>query len=575
MQSLSTTHYLQLALRESGMYENTGWALPKGSLDSKSATGCTQIELAKRSTRSTKPRRKIILGPIKRLEELRWNLEERSWLQNSWHTTFDNWTAGYNTWEQGQQVDREVREPQHKESFLQDLSQTQKINKQSKELQELLAGMNNTESFELRENSSKQHCPECNTYWEIEIIQCNCGRKMKSSQRPPGFEQNNYAVTSIPWQCDQEERTAVVLPNTDLLKDKECTTKRNRCWKMHVRKSTENTQRYCHEIGWKEKDIMLFDRIVLEKQLFVAKRAERIQNSKHWILTLNAKGPRQPLNQRPDFAQAKRECKRLHDKHLAKTQQDNRTIPRSQQVRQRKEQPFEGIEESNYAFDPKTSWKLYTESRGNLPTASSSSSNWDRTHWKTSQLELSAFFKVWRFGFGCLEKTPGGVNSTLANTARAELHNMITFHHANTRGSRVGRLRIAHLSVLEQLSSTRHVSFLASPDTDHKHKFSLTYLTYLSDNLTNTHKTFGTRPMFTLRSSRAEWRINTKPISYNACALDEMWHTTRNKCACCAYGEVLSVQRTNVILHQPFARDQNREDCPCESLHLRMQPQIQ
>ena len=63
---------------------------------------------------------------------------------------------------------------------------------------------------------------------------------------------------------------------------------------------------------------------------------------------------------------------------------------------------------------------------------------------------------------------------------------LITFHHANTRGSRAGRIRISHLCVLEQLSSTCHVSFIAAPDTDHKHKFSLTCLTYLSDNLTHT-----------------------------------------------------------------------------------------
>ena len=36
-------------------------------------------------------------------------------------------------------------------------------------------------------------------------------------------------------------------------------------------------------------------------------------------------------------------------------------------------------------------------------------------------------------------------------------------------------LKIAHLCVPKQLSSTCHVSFLAAPDTDHKHKFSLTY----------------------------------------------------------------------------------------------------
>ena len=50
----------------------------------------------------------------------------------------------------------------------------------------------------------------------------------------------------------------------------------------------------------KEKDRMLYDRIALEMHIYVATRAERIQNSKHWILTLNAK----------------RECKRLHDEHI-------------------------------------------------------------------------------------------------------------------------------------------------------------------------------------------------------------------------------------------------------------------
>ena len=52
---------------------------------------------------------------------------------------------------------------QHKESFLQDVSQTQKINKFSKESQELIADMNNTEIFELCENSSKKQCTDCKT----------------------------------------------------------------------------------------------------------------------------------------------------------------------------------------------------------------------------------------------------------------------------------------------------------------------------------------------------------------------------------------------------------------------------
>ena len=85
-------------------------------------------------------------------------------------------------------------------------------------------------------------------------------------------------------------------------------------------------------IGWTEKDIMLFDRFALENHSYVATKAERIQNSKRWILTRNKEGAQQPQYQRPDFAQAKRECKRLHDEHVASTKQDYRTIPRSQQA---------------------------------------------------------------------------------------------------------------------------------------------------------------------------------------------------------------------------------------------------
>ena len=99
-------------------------------------------------------------------------------------------------------------------------------------------------------------------------------------------------------------------------------------------------------IGWKEHHIMLYDRIGVEKHIYIATRAERIQNSKHWILTNSAEGlSNQSISQRPDFAQAKRESKRLHDEHLARTQEEYRTIPRSQQERQRKEQHFKGKEE--------------------------------------------------------------------------------------------------------------------------------------------------------------------------------------------------------------------------------------
>ena len=70
------------------------------------------------------------------------------------------------------------------ESFFQNFSQTHKINKFSRESQDLITDLNNTEIFELCENSSKQQCLDCNAYWEIGIIHYSCGRNMKSSQSP-------------------------------------------------------------------------------------------------------------------------------------------------------------------------------------------------------------------------------------------------------------------------------------------------------------------------------------------------------------------------------------------------------
>ena len=94
-----------------------------------------------------------------------------------------------------------------KESSIQDLSQTQKINKFSKEPQDLIADLNNTEIFELCENSSKQQCPDCNLYWEIGIICCSCGRNMESTRSPTEFDQSNRDVTSIPGYVIKKNRS--------------------------------------------------------------------------------------------------------------------------------------------------------------------------------------------------------------------------------------------------------------------------------------------------------------------------------------------------------------------------------
>ena len=48
--------------------------------------------------------------------------------------------------------------------------------------------------------------------------------------------------------------------------------------------------------------------------------------------------------------------------------------------------------------------------------------------------------------------------STPTKKARTELHSVITFHHANTRGSRAAKLRIAHLCVIKNNCRPRVMS---------------------------------------------------------------------------------------------------------------------
>ena len=86
----------------------------------------------------------------------------------------------------------------NKEFFLQDLNKTEDTNEFSEKSQKLIADVNNTEIFELCENSSKKHCPECAFYCEIGIVNCICGRCLKSSRRTQELDKNNCDVLSIP-----------------------------------------------------------------------------------------------------------------------------------------------------------------------------------------------------------------------------------------------------------------------------------------------------------------------------------------------------------------------------------------
>ena len=86
---------------------------------------------------------------------------------------------------------------------------------------------------------------------------------------------------------------------------------------------------------------------------------------------------------------------------------------------------------------------------------------------------------------------------------------MITFHHAWLKSWKARGLQI--FVSLKQLSSTCHVSYLAALDTDHQHKFSLTYLFNFTVILFYTLKPVVPRSIYTLRRFTAELRCFGSP----------------------------------------------------------------
>ena len=262
---------------------------------------------------------------------------------------------------------------------------------------------------------------------------------------------------------------------------------------------------------------MLFDRIALENHSYVATKAERTRNSTLWILTLKKELRNHYIN---DLTLLKRK-ENARDCTTNTWQRLNKIIGPFLAVnkRQRKRQAFEGIEECNNAVDNRTGWRFYQESRRDLPTASSSSTNWDRNNWKIRETffsELGPVAVAWRKNF---QTTDGRCEQNTHSNSMYRC-SLCVATHTGQNGPISSRehvwLKIADLCVSKQLSSTCHVSFFAAPDTDLKHKFPITYVTYLSDALSFTPKSFGARSIFTLRRFTAEWRINTKPVSHTS-----------------------------------------------------------
>ena len=140
-------------------------------------------------------------------------------------------------------------------------------------------------------------------------------------------------------------------------------------------------QKSLSKIGWTEEHIIQYDKLAPEDHSYIATPKERVRNEKNWVLSLNKEGVQGPMNQRPDFAEAKQILKRLHDKYVTETSEENTPNYPTQRTRQRRDQQLEGLEEYDYQDDLQIGWRTYpSRSRRNLrhPTSSSSSTQWEQ-----------------------------------------------------------------------------------------------------------------------------------------------------------------------------------------------------
>ena len=144
----------------------------------------------------------------------------------------------------------------------------------------------------------------------------------------------------------------------------------------------ERYRKSLSEHGWTEEQFRQYDALALEDQSFVATPEERGRYKKSWKVSLNKEGTQGPLQQRPDFREAKHRYLQLYNEHVERTGEGNSPIHLAHQTRHHSQQ-FEGLEEYNCTVDPRTGWRFYPATK---PTSSSSSVHWEQhDNWKSNQ----------------------------------------------------------------------------------------------------------------------------------------------------------------------------------------------
>ena len=174
----------------------------------------------------------------------------------------------------------------------------------------------------------------------------------------------------------------------DLLSGNECNARQGKCCKKNGQKkhgehSSILTIPKVFVRNWLDRVENYFDKTALGDHSYVETRSDRIQNTKQLGTQIESRRCSTTTKSTTDFCSSKTRMQKNARRTCEKTQQECRPIRCDQQVRQRRGQAFEGIDEYDYRVDPRTGWQFHnSESQGDL-SPSSSSSNWDRNKWTT------------------------------------------------------------------------------------------------------------------------------------------------------------------------------------------------
>ena len=147
-------------------------------------------------------------------------------------------------------------------------------------------------SFELCENSAIHQCLDCNAFSEIGIIYCSCGGNLKSSRSPTTTQKANCDFTSIPGTVIKKnsirgpkhgasDRQIMFFRAKQMLKKARQSKHGSHPTILSRWYDQEEYRQPLAEHNIDEKEVMLFDRIALERHDCSATRAERLQNAKH------------------------------------------------------------------------------------------------------------------------------------------------------------------------------------------------------------------------------------------------------------------------------------------------------